>query len=132
IIASVASYGLINLSRTARVAPTNYRRGSALMAFPIRTPRLEELRDLVDHSPEIVIGVPVAKRTQRSSTADRMVFTDFEVQVLQTLKGDRHKGRIVTLRVPGGSALLDNGSAAEITVPAFCKNPEIGKAYVFF
>jgi hypothetical protein len=61
-----------------------------------------------------------------------MILTDYDVKVLQTITGDKHKGRTITLEVPGGSVALTDGTVAEMRMPDFWKNPEIGKAYIFF
>jgi hypothetical protein len=61
-----------------------------------------------------------------------MIFTDYEVQVLETLKGNSRKNSSIMLRVPGGSMSFDDGTTTEVALPGFWKNPKFGKGYVFF
>jgi hypothetical protein len=133
IITSGASYGLIKTFSPSQVAATSgAATSSGFMAYPLPMRRYRELKDLVDQSSEIVVGVPFTKSSSRSAPGDRMIVTDYEVQVLQTIKGDRHRGRTIILRVPGGLMLSADGTIAEVRMPDYWKNPDVGKAYVFF
>jgi len=100
------------------------------LAVPISVQKFRQLSELCDYSPEIVVGVVVSKSSREE--ANSMVLTDYDVAVLETLKGDRHKGRTLTLQVPGGSATSSDGTVNELRMPDFWANPELGQAYVFF
>jgi hypothetical protein len=108
------------------------RGAHGFIAYPRPVHRFRDLRELFDQSTEVVVGVPVSKSSRLSGDAGSMVLTDYEVQVLETFKGDRHKGRSITLEVPGGSVAAADGSINEVRMPDFWKNPEVGKGYVFF
>jgi hypothetical protein len=126
----VASYALVRtLSKTSsqRVARSN----RTFMAYPVRLPRYQDLSVLVDHSSEIVIGVPTNKTSLPSAAANHMMFTDYQIRVLDILRGNKYKGGTIAVRVAGGGTATEN-NASEVAVPAYWKNPEIGKAYVFF
>lgn len=128
-----ASYAFIRSSRAAHsMAALTQGPSLSTMFYPTNISRFRDLRHLVARSPEIVVGVPVSKSSSSASAGNQMIYTDYEVRVLLTLKGDRHPGRIITLRVPGGATTLDSGKTKEVRAPDFWKNPEVGKAYVFF
>ena len=122
----------IRTSVTPKVMATQNGPILKLRADPSAQHRFDTLEGLVERSPEIVVGVPIGKSSYRRSPEDRMIFTDYEVQVLENLKGDQHKDRKLTLRVPGGLMALKDGKTVEVTMPDFWKNPEIGKGYIFF
>lgn len=128
VLALISNQPSLSSRTTAMKAGDNLK----LSANPSPKHRFDSLKNLVERSPEIVVGIPIGKSTYRRSEADQMVFTDYEVQVLENLKGDRHKGRKLTLRVPGGFMSLADGKTVEVTMPDFWKNPEIGKGYIFF
>ncbi|HEV7472517.1 MAG TPA: hypothetical protein VGN90_00615 [Pyrinomonadaceae bacterium] len=119
-------------SLTSKVMATQPGRSLKFQADPSPKHRFNSLQNLVERSPEIVVGVPVGKSSYRRSPQDRMVFTDFDIQVLKILKGDRHPDRKLTVRVPGGLLSQPDGRTTEVTLPDFWKTPEIGKGYIFF
>jgi hypothetical protein len=132
IFAGVALALLDRPSLNSKVMATQRGQRLKLTAEPPSSYRFTTLESLVGRSPEIVVGVPIAKSSYRRSPEDRMVFTDYEVQVLENLKGDRHPDRKLTLRVPGGFMSLPDNKTVEVSMPDFWKNPEIGKGYIFF
>jgi hypothetical protein len=102
------------------------------LAYPRPGHRFRLIKDLFDRSSEVVVGIPVAKNSRQSPGPNSMILTDYDVKVLQTITGDKHNGRTIALEVPGGSVTLPDGTVAEMRMPDFWKNPEIGRAYIFF
>jgi hypothetical protein len=101
-------------------------------AYPGQRKRYDRVDELARDSSAVVVGVPLFKVGHKQKETDRLVLTYYQVQVLDVLKGAAEKGKRISLRVPGGTARLKDGSLAEMTMPEFWRNPEVGKAYVFF
>lgn len=102
------------------------------VAYPAQQKRYDFVDDLSKDSSIIVVGIPLYEVGLKANLSDRMVQTYYQIQVLEVLKGKTQKGRKLSLRVPGGRARLQDGSSAETIMPDFWRNPEVGKAYVFF
>jgi len=152
VVMSGVSYGVIRvLSRQAQVTKPltgvyQSRKGPgsqqnqagalplrrSVMAFPRSLPKYHDLKDLVAHSTEIFAGVAVAKTPRLTGAQDSMIFTDWEIRVLEPIEGDQHRNRRTVVEFPGGLSVAGDGTANEVRAPDFWKQPEIGKSYVFF
>lgn len=115
--------------QTRRGAGENHR---TFVAYPAPQRRYDRVEQLVAESSTVVVGIPVQQVGYRRKQGDRLVLTYYQVQVLEVLKGNVQKGRKISLRVPGGSALAQDGSSVETLMPAFWKNPIVSRGYVFF
>ena len=102
------------------------------VAYPKPQKRYDRVDQLVADSSAIIVGIPLQAVGYKRSPLDRLVLTYYQVQVLEVLKGNVQKGKKVSLRVPGGYALSNDGSSIETVMPGFWKNPEVGKGYVLF
>lgn len=103
-----------------------------LIAYPRPAHKFREISEIVNRSSEILIGIPVAKKSRQSSGPNSMILTDYDVKVLETIKGDQHPGRTISLQVPGGSVVLADGTVAETAMPQFWQSPQLANAYIFF
>jgi hypothetical protein len=88
-----------------------------------------DLADIADNSSAIVIGVAVSNRC-RLSADGQYITTDYQVNILESLKGDMPQG-MITVRTPGGLRVFDKSTSAFIQVPHF-RRPINGGTYVFF
>src|SRR5689334_3904276 len=100
LLLAFASYGVIHFVPRVTNAPrpqstkqivSDGKGNHSRLAVPISVQKFRQLSELCDYSPEIVVGVVVSKSSREE--ANSMVLTDYDVAVLETLKGDRHKGR---------------------------------------
>jgi len=87
-----------------------------------------DVESLTSHSDMVIIGIP-NKRTARVSSEGDSIFTDYEVTVLQVLKGNRRHDSMIVSTL-GGLVRFEDGTTAEVVTPDF--KIEIGKTYVFF
>jgi len=91
-----------------------------------------QLSELVGDSSEIVIGIPILEKAYHPRAVKSMVFTYYQVQILDSLKGNLRKGTRLSLSVPGGQAVSEDGTSVEVAMPDDWNNPAVGQAYVFF
>jgi hypothetical protein len=115
--------------------PTRPRAGDkhrTFVAYPVPQRRYDRVEQLTAESSAVVVGIPVQQVGYQRKKNDRLVLTYYQVQVLEVLKGNLQKGKKISLRVPGGYALAQDGSSFETKMPAFWKNPTVGRGYVFF
>lgn len=106
-------------SATGTARPTNLRRYDTVDA-------------LARESNAILIGMVDSKTSQLLPPAEKLVVTDFQITVQDSMKGGLTPGQTIKLRTPGGRVDLSDGKYAEVTMPPFWKSPEVGKLYVFF
>lgn len=104
---------------TATARPTNLR-------------RYDDVRALTHESDMVIVGSVKSQRSYLLPPAERIIVTDFTVNVLDVLKGDLKPTQTVTVRAPGGHVDLNNGTSVDVRMPDFWRNPEIGKSYVLF
>jgi len=108
-----------NGSATATARPTNLRRYDTVDA-------------LARESNAIIIGRVDSKMSELLRPAEKLVVTDFQIVVQDTVKGVLARGQAIRVRTPGGRVDLGDGKSAEVTMPDFWKYPEVGKLYVLF
>lgn len=101
-------------------------------AYPKPQKRYDRIDQLVSDSSAIIVGIPLQAVGYKRSPLDRLVLTYYQIQVLEVLKGNVQKGKKLSLRVPGGYAMSNDGSSLETVMPVFWKNPAVGTGYVFF
>jgi hypothetical protein len=99
---------------------------------PTNIPRYNELRKLVEDSQLIAVGVPEQQTSKMLSPKETFIITDVQVRVQNVIKGSLDSGNTLTVTVPGGRIQFEDKSTAEVKMPDFWKNPEIGKTYIFF
>jgi len=102
------------------------------VAYPKPQKRYDRVDQLAADSSAIIVGIPLQAVGYKRSPLDRLVLTYYQVQVLEVLKGNVQKGKKVSLRVPGGYAMSNDGSSIETVMPGFWKNPTVGRGYVLF
>jgi hypothetical protein len=87
-----------------------------------------DIESLTSHSDMVIIGT-VNKGTSRVSSEGDAIFTDYDVTLLQVLKGNRRQ-ESMTISALGGLVRFEDGTTAEVLTPDF--KIEIGKTYIFF
>lgn len=124
--------GQAGAARARREEPRGAQKRTRAVAYPDRQQRYDRVDELTRDSSTVVVGIPLFKVGHKQHDADRLVLTYYQVKVLDVLKGSVEKGKRISLRAAGGTARLKDGTVAELTMPDFWRNPEVGKAYVFF
>ena len=87
-----------------------------------------DVESLTSHSDAVIVGIP-NKGTAHVSSQGDSIFTDYEVTVLQVLKGNPRQDSMIVSAL-GGLVRFEDGTTAEVVTPDF--KIEIGKSYVFF
>lgn len=108
-----------NGSVTSTAQPTNLR-------------RYDDVEALAKDSNVILIGTVDQQNSHLLEPAEKMVVTDFVVKVNKTFKGTVDSAPTITVRAPGGKVDFGDGTFAEVKLPEFWNNPEVGKSYVLF
>jgi hypothetical protein len=102
------------------------------VAYPAPQRRYDRVEELAGESTAVVVGVPLFEAGYKRKPTDKMVFTYYQVRVLQVLKGSLQQGQNLSLRASGGRMRASDGSTVETKMPDFWRNPEVGKGYVMF
>ncbi len=89
-----------------------------------------DLADLNANSSLVIIGIP-QENISRLSSDGKMITLDYKVRVEYVYKGAVQEGSTITVSLPGGSWVFDDGSEAEVRTPWF-KKMQNGKAYALF
>jgi hypothetical protein len=92
----------------------------------------DDIATLTRDSGSVVVGTVESQASSLLQPDEKMIVTDYQVSVRTVLKGSIAPGQTITLREPGGRVQLENGKSAEVSLPAYWKNPEVGKTYVLF
>lgn len=121
-----------NLSRATQVGMDAPAQSATYVARAESGKWYRQLRDLADDSSDIVIGVPIVAKAYHPPAVESMVFTYYQVQILDSLKGGGRRGSRLSLSVPGGRLVAQDGTSTDVQMPPDWKNPVIGQAYVFF
>lgn len=118
--------------------PTSLREGARHRGHKVLTARPKNLRKydnvakLVRDSTAIVVGRPEQRASQLRQPAEDFVDTDYQVRVTEVLDGQPRAGETITVVTPGGVVQFPDGSSAEVRMPEFWRDPQVGKNYVFF
>ena len=103
-----------------------------VIANPDGMKRYNDVKSLVHDSSDIVNGGLVETVSRFRTAEERNIVTDFKIVVQNTLKGEILSGEEIIVRGPGGRIQFEDGSSAEVKMPPYWKNPEMGKTYTFF
>lgn len=71
---------------------------------------------LTSHSTAVVVGTPVALSTRLSERGND-VLTDFQIHVVDSLKGDGKAGDSLVVTAVGGRIQFEDGTSAEVRTP---------------
>jgi len=102
----------------------------AEVKYPTRGQACADVAELATRSSEVVIGTPV-DNLSRLSADGRSVTLDYKVKVEYVYKGTVKRGSTITVSLPGGKLMFDDGSTAEVQTPWFKKMLN-GQTYALF
>jgi hypothetical protein len=88
------------------------------------------LHQLTAFSHLVVTGI-AESNLSRLSADGKTIFTDYEVRIEHTLKGQNVSSGVVRVVVPGGRVSFPDGSMAQVNSPGFLK-PQPRQRYVWF
>jgi hypothetical protein len=88
------------------------------------------LEEFIDNSSDIVVAW-VLQHSMKLSANQLTIFTYYDVQLEQVLKGALTNGEEITIIVPGGRVTFADGSMAQVNTPGF-HPPLNGRRYVWF
>jgi hypothetical protein len=94
--------------------------------------KFDDVGVLTAHSEYVVVGIPERRGSKLVRPAEEFIETRYQVAVTDVLKGSAAAGETITLRTPGGRVQFDDGTSAEVKMPPFWRDPEVGKTYLFF
>lgn len=103
-----------------------------IFANPEGMKRYNEVKSLVQDSTDVVNGSLVQAVSRFRTAEEQTIVTDFQIAVEDSLKGYIPAGTEIIIRGPGGRMQFEDGTSAEIKMPFYWKNPELGKTYTFF
>src|SRR5918996_897524 len=89
-----------------------------------------DLETLIHDSTVILVG-QIGDNRCRLSADERRITTDYNVTVLETLKGTVAVGDSVIVSLPGGKVVFEDGTWAEL-LPNEYRMPQMGERYVLF
>lgn len=92
---------------------------------------LFDIEALTKNSLAVVVGTVVKKLSGRLTAGGQLIFTDYEVLLDETIKGDLTKGSTITIALPGGRVEFEDGTSAELRMPEF-EHVKIGGGYTLF
>lgn len=95
-----------------------------------KAPAYATLNELAGRSSAVIIGTP-QENVCRLSPDGKSVTIDYKVSVSHVYKGGLKEGEVVTVSLPGGVAVLDDGTRVEVKTPWF-KKMQGGKTYALF
>jgi len=95
-----------------------------------KAPAYPGLSELAGHSAAVIIGTP-EENLCRLTPDGKSITIDYKVSVRHAYKGDLREGETVTVSLPGGVAVLDDGTSVEVRTPWF-KKMQDGKTYALF
>ena len=90
------------------------------LKYPTRGLASSDLAELANRSSDVIIGTPV-ENISRLSADGRSITLDYQVRVEYVYKGAVKQGKIITVSLPGGKLMFDDGSIAEVQTPWFKK-----------
>ena len=89
-----------------------------------------DLESLAAHSGIIIIGRPI-DNTAHLSADGQMITTWYRVKIQQAMKGKLQSDETVTVSLPGGKFVFEDGSSAEIKTPDLERMLN-GQTYILF
>lgn len=90
-----------------------------------------DTESLVQKSQLVVVGYPSFAVSSRLVADGQMVVTNYEFSVQEVIKGDIQQGSTIKVSLPGGRAVLEDGSSVEFRTPGF-ERMQHGKTYALF
>jgi hypothetical protein len=75
-----------------------------------------DLESLAAHSGNIIIGSPIDS-TAHLSADGQLIMTWYRMKILQPMKGKLLSGETVSVSLPGGKLIFEDGTSAEIKTP---------------
>jgi hypothetical protein len=97
---------------------------------PNRATVCADLSALANRSDAVIIGTP--QKNMSNMTPDgKSIMLDYTVKVEYVYKGALREGDTITVSLPGGKVMFEDGSTAEVRTPWF-KKMENGKTYALF
>ena len=102
------------------------------LARPVETTQYDDVESLTKASTLVVRGLVQQQKSFVPATNERLVVTAYELLVQDVLKGNVKTGESISVETLGGTVQFEDGTIAEMKVPEIMKNPELGKAYLFF
>jgi hypothetical protein len=97
---------------------------------PNRTLVCADLSELARNSSVVIIGT-AADNISALSPDGKSITLDYKVNVEYVYKGALKKGQTVTVSLPGGKVMFEDGSTAEVRTPWF-KKMQNGTTYLLF
>lgn len=89
-----------------------------------------DIEALTRRSAAVVVGVPKKSLGTRLAQGGQLIFTDYEVSVLEVVKGAA-VGNVVKVALVGGRLEFEDGTSAEVRTPKF-EHVKAGHTYTFF
>jgi len=89
-----------------------------------------DVESLVKNSAAVITGTP-GSGISRLSSDGKLIFTDYEIKLDQVIKADTPFRDTVSVSLPGGKVVFEDGNSAEILTPHM-KQMENGKVYLLF
>src|SRR5947209_7237576 len=137
--AALCPYGARTVSQEAQTSysPSLRQKAKArgryvVYVFPHGLKRYDDLGALVRDSDMVVEGRIYSKVSSLDSSTEDNITTDCQLRVANFFKGAERGQDTVTLNLIGGSVQFDDGTYAEMKIPDYWKNPEVGRTYIFF
>ncbi len=115
--------------RTLREKARDVRKVAELK-YPTRGQAVSDVAELAVRSSDVLIGTPV-DNLSRLSADGRSITLDYKVKVEYVYKGTVKQGATITVSLPGGKLMFDDGSTAEVQTPWFKKMLN-GQTYALF
>ena len=100
------------------------------LKYPTKGQATADVAELAVRSSEVIIGTPVDNMS-RLSADGRTITLDYQVKVDHVYKGTVKQGTTITVSLPGGKLMFDDGSTAEVQTPWFRKMLN-GQTYALF
>ncbi|HVF54870.1 MAG TPA: hypothetical protein VM934_01895 [Pyrinomonadaceae bacterium] len=89
-----------------------------------------DVKDLAARSSAVVVGTP-SKNVSRLSADGQMITIEYQVTIQEVIKGKLKAGRDVTVSLPGGMVMFEDGTSAKVRTPGFRKMVN-GQSYALF
>jgi hypothetical protein len=101
-------------------------------ARPSNLHRYDDVTTLARDSAAVVIGTVNSEDSSLLTPEEKIIVTDYQINVQDVFKGNLQPGATIIVREPGGAVQFDDGTSAEVRLPDYWRNPSEGKTYIFF
>jgi hypothetical protein len=89
-----------------------------------------DLETLTRNSSGVIVGTPLDSSSQLTPSGN-LITTTYRMKVRQAMKGSLPPDGVVSVVLPGGKVVFEDGASAELTTPDM-EQMESGKTYVLF